>query len=309
MAAIMPIVNFKEIPQANTSSGEQDTFELFARDFLEEYGFEILQGPGRGADGGRDMILQEKRVGTGGETKLRWLVSCKHYVHCGKSIGVDNEANISDRLAAAKAHGVVCFYSTIASSSLITRLDEIKHQYEHIVFDREKIEGTLLRTMKGIKLFSRYFPESYRQWSVANPKKPQLYFENAQLLCEHCGKDLLKPENIDMSMLVMWEDSNIKIIDKVYCCCKGRCDDALKEKHTKEHCFDFWDELRDYSNPTQYILSVTTQLIRINEGQIFTEKALSQLKKFLIVMFHQVSRELTPKEEEDLKIQLNCGTV
>lgn len=29
--AIMPIIDFKEIPQANTGNGDQDTFELFAR--------------------------------------------------------------------------------------------------------------------------------------------------------------------------------------------------------------------------------------------------------------------------------------
>jgi hypothetical protein len=31
----MPQLDFKEIPQANLASGEQDTFELFAREFLE----------------------------------------------------------------------------------------------------------------------------------------------------------------------------------------------------------------------------------------------------------------------------------
>lgn len=28
------VLDFKEIPQANIASGEQDTFELFARDFI-----------------------------------------------------------------------------------------------------------------------------------------------------------------------------------------------------------------------------------------------------------------------------------
>jgi hypothetical protein len=34
----MTIINFKEIPQANTGSGDQDAFKLFARDFLKYLG-------------------------------------------------------------------------------------------------------------------------------------------------------------------------------------------------------------------------------------------------------------------------------
>lgn len=36
------ILNFKEIPQANQGDGLQNTFELFARDFLEILGYELF---------------------------------------------------------------------------------------------------------------------------------------------------------------------------------------------------------------------------------------------------------------------------
>ena len=71
----MPQLDFKEIPQANLSNGEQDTFEMFAREFLELLGYEILSGPDRGSDLGRDLIVQEIRTGVGGETHIKWLVS------------------------------------------------------------------------------------------------------------------------------------------------------------------------------------------------------------------------------------------
>ena len=45
------ILDFKEIPEANRGTGLQDTFELFARDFLAFMGFRIVQDPDRGADG------------------------------------------------------------------------------------------------------------------------------------------------------------------------------------------------------------------------------------------------------------------
>ncbi len=74
----MPRLDFKEIPQANLASGEQDTFELFARDFLETLGYEIISEPNRGADSGKDLIVLETRIGIGGKSFVKWLVSCKH---------------------------------------------------------------------------------------------------------------------------------------------------------------------------------------------------------------------------------------
>lgn len=37
----MPIIDFTEIPLANSGDSKQDTFELFAREFLAALGFEI----------------------------------------------------------------------------------------------------------------------------------------------------------------------------------------------------------------------------------------------------------------------------
>ena len=53
----MPCIDFREIPEAHVASGNQDSFELFARDFLTEIlNFKILSEPSRGADGGKDIL-------------------------------------------------------------------------------------------------------------------------------------------------------------------------------------------------------------------------------------------------------------
>lgn len=82
----MPVLDFKEIPEAHKATGLQDTFELFSRDFLAFLGYKIISDPDRGADGGVDIIAEEKRTGVGGETIIRWLVSCKHKAHSGNSV-------------------------------------------------------------------------------------------------------------------------------------------------------------------------------------------------------------------------------
>ena len=64
----MAALDFKEIAQANLGSGEQDSFELFSRDFLAFLGYKVLLNPSRGADSGKDVVVEEKRSGVGGDT-------------------------------------------------------------------------------------------------------------------------------------------------------------------------------------------------------------------------------------------------
>ena len=92
------ILDFKEIPPANGSDGDQDKFELFAREYIEAIGLEIVSGPDRGQDGGRDILAIETRQGKLSESKTRWLISCKHRAHSGKSVSTSDEQNITDRL-------------------------------------------------------------------------------------------------------------------------------------------------------------------------------------------------------------------
>jgi hypothetical protein len=61
----MPALKFSEIVTP-TASPERDRFELFARDTLELLGVKVVEGLDRGADGGRDLILEERRTGVAG---------------------------------------------------------------------------------------------------------------------------------------------------------------------------------------------------------------------------------------------------
>jgi hypothetical protein len=159
----MPVIDFKEMPQAKASvdeKGKQDKFELFARDFIEFIGYRIVENPDRGADGGRDIIAEETRSGVGGETTIRWLVSCKHTVHSGTSVNPKAEQNIQDRVASNNCKGFIGFYSMLPSAGLARILDGLKSTLEVQVFDSERIEKSLLGSSEGITLARRYFPRS-----------------------------------------------------------------------------------------------------------------------------------------------------
>ena len=164
----MSILNFEEIPQANHANGKQDEFELFARDFFAYLGYQIIAEPDRGQDGGKDILIQEIRKGIAGETKLLWLVSCKHFAHSksGKSVGVDDEINISDRVRAFKCHGFIGFYSTVVSSGLNARLADLVDEFQ--IYHRGNIEEALLRDQEGMTIARRYFPKSMGIWDKSN---------------------------------------------------------------------------------------------------------------------------------------------
>jgi hypothetical protein len=167
----MPLIDFKEIPRSNIADGDQDTFEMFARDFLELTGYRILSGPDRGADQGRDLIAEETRIGVGGKTTVRWLVSCKHTAHSGRAVGVNDELNILDRVRAHSCQGFIGFYSTVASAGLTQRLEALQREiqgFEFIIFYREQIEKALLYGGPFNQIFKRYFPISFNNYQESD---------------------------------------------------------------------------------------------------------------------------------------------
>jgi hypothetical protein len=143
-----------------TAGKDRDQFELFAREFLSMKGFVILTSPDRGPDFGRDLIVEEIRTGVAGETKVKWLVSCKHNAHSGVSVLPSVETDIRDRIETHNCSGFIGFYSSVPSSGLAAKLVALQSTYPVIIFDQEKIEAILLASKDGIILARRFMPIS-----------------------------------------------------------------------------------------------------------------------------------------------------
>lgn len=164
----MGALNFKEIPEAH-SGPERDQFELFARELLLLEGFRIIEHPDRGADGGRDLIVEEDRMGPGGANVIRWLVSCKHKAHSGRSVGPADEFNIRDRLGTHRCNGFITFYSTLPSSGVAGTCSKLRPEFEYLQFDCEVIERKLLADNPRARvLAARYMPKSFNKWLQAS---------------------------------------------------------------------------------------------------------------------------------------------
>jgi hypothetical protein len=292
----MPILDFKEISPA-TGGAARDQFELFTREFLDLVGFKIVIDPDRGADAGRDLIVEEIRAGIVGETRVRWLISCKHKAHSGGSVTPDDEQDIHDRVRTHKCSGFLAFYSTVPSSGLATKLNAPDLPFEVQIFDQEKIERHLL-TPSGIGLAKRFFPASLARWNKEHPGAAKIFGEEPQLSCSYCNKNLLLPK--PHGIIVVWSTLSTtekpRTTEHVYWCCKGLCDRALNERYRRHGIIDGWEDIPDLMAPIAYIRWAIVIINHLQRGDRFTDDAIESVKDFLLNLFPFVAREMTEIE-------------
>lgn len=304
----MPVIDFKEIVIA-TSGAERDQFELFAREFLDWLGFKIVIGPDRGPDAGRDLVVEEIRTGIAGETRLKWLVSCKHKAHSGASVTPEDEADIHDRVRTHGCQGFLAFYSTIPSSGLATKLNAQGLPFEVQIYDPEKIEKHLLSTPTGVQLAQRFFPKSIARWKAEHPSPAKIFAEKPELSCVYCGKSLLTPE--PRGIVVVWttlhrnSERNRTHTEHVYWCCKAACDKALQRQYWRKGLVDGWEDIPDLIIPLVYIRWVMAMLNELHGGMTYSKEALANSKhlllNLLLNLFPLVSRHMTDDDKERVR--------
>ncbi|WP_020162044.1 restriction endonuclease [Cycloclasticus pugetii] len=303
----MAILDFKEIAEAHKATGLQDTFELFTRDFLSFMGYKVITDPDRGADGGVDLIVEERRTGVGGETNIKWLVSCKHKAFSGKSVSPIDDANIRDRVESNGCQGFIGFYSTLASTGLSTNLEGMKDKLEYQVFDKEKIEGQLLHSAKGLEIAERYFPVSLSEWRTENPQPAKIFVEKPSLKCKVCEKELLEQD--DNGVITLWQrkrkdyEKEKEHFEYVFWTCRGRCDSVLAQaiRAKTNQLIDGWEDISDVMMPTIFIKWVMSIMNEQRSGVVYSDEAYESLKEFMLQVFPYVSRHLTAKETEHVK--------
>jgi len=286
----MSIIDFSEIPIKNSKKDLSDEFELFARDYLEMKGFTIINGPDRGPDLGRDLIVEEQLDGIIGNVKRRWLVSCKHFAHRGKAVGKSDEIDINDRVKSNNCDGFLGFYSTLPSSPLVKKLEGLK-KVNFVIFDKEKISNDLCRSSDETNLFRRYFPKSYDKYNTQNPTPSNIFEKEFKLKCDNCGQDL---HEIGNGVLAFGKKDDM--IEDIYVACKGKCDRILQSKFSQRGLHDLWDELGNLKAPLGFLRWLLKTENHLLEMYSLDTKAREKLNYILISSFQQVSRDHTNDE-------------
>jgi len=293
------MIDFTEIPE------DGETWELFARDFLQELGFFIESSPDRGPDGGKDLIVTEELKGTLGNYKFRWLVSCKHFAHSRKSVQEKDELNIVERLESFKADGFIGFYSTIPSSGLNDRLNELKEKSrikDYRVFDQSLIENHLIRVGFS-QILMRYLPLSYK---AINPLHVVVE-KYMPLECAACGKDLLESLYYEsykglIGFVTRPSEPGVSVIrvEDIYWACKGACDKQMQAKYAhKGLSACFWNDVSDLIVPALFLNWIFGLMRHIREGHwTYSDTAFEKLVDFSIGISQKVLREMSAKDRE-----------
>jgi hypothetical protein len=300
------MIDFTEIPHNNN-----DTWELFARDFLEELGFFIESPPDRGPDGGKDMLITEEVTGKLHRYRFRWLVSCKHFAHSRAAVNEnDHEKNILERVKGFRADGFIGFYSTLPSSGLNLRLKQLRDNSEikdYRIFDGRIIENHLV-TKGYSRLTFRYFPVSHKTIRPLH----NVIDEYVELKCDTCGRDLLEAlyEN-DCSAVVAHvakHDIDRCHILETYFACKGKCDEQLQSDCYKKYGeVTNWEDLSDIASPNQYLQRILSTIIQLAQGRYsYSQIALDKEKQLIIALAQKVFREVSETERARMRELLAC---
>lgn len=172
------VLDFRELRQ----DGEE--LELLTRETALALDYEA-RWAGRGADGGRDLLVIERGHALFGAKRRIWLASCKHTAHAGSGSGrsvsgedVGSDGGIVDAVSQHEADGYLLVCSTQPSSSLVTRLEAIErtkgvpvHVWDGVQLER------MLTTPRAWSVAQRFFPVSAKAsgWEVFATASPNRF--------------------------------------------------------------------------------------------------------------------------------------
>jgi hypothetical protein len=141
-------------------SGED--FELFITSMLRALSWEILIPPGRGPDGGVDILVRSPRD-PNTDVSTVFIIQCKHLASSGRAVGMEHLSgpSLSDLLRARGAQGYILATSTIASQAVQNHFVQLNSAdgRPYLLWDRTMLEGKLA-SLKEPKIVNQYFPKS-----------------------------------------------------------------------------------------------------------------------------------------------------
>ena len=162
MLANQPLIDFKELNRSVAGEDlERLTFFLAERMHLHP------EWTGRGADGGKDLVLTQHFTDPL-KASLRWLVSCKDHARSGKAVVEVELPNPFDlKMRQHNAHGFLLVTTTTAAKTTKEVLDSLAEQKSFFtdVWDAARLRKLLLKP-ENDDLLKQFLPESHARLRV-----------------------------------------------------------------------------------------------------------------------------------------------
>ncbi len=200
-----PILRYANLPESVMNVYDSfymgmspDEWEWFAADFLNDIGFDLLSPPSRGPDGGSDLIVSKEGV--------RYLVSCKHFLQSGKTVGRSDEESILERMMQHSVTGFIGFYSTFLSTGLQARINALKTEDRPILIYENSTISDHLPHLHAYVLQKYGLPNGVR-YCLNVPVE-----EYSPLPCMRCSKDILQDGSISSSMALVSLDTEESLL-------------------------------------------------------------------------------------------------
>jgi hypothetical protein len=117
--------------------------------------------------------------------------------------------------------------------------------------------------------------------------------ETTDLNCHICGKDLLDPPNGHLVIKNELKNDKRVILDILWVC--SNCDWGLFKQWG-------WKDISDLFIPECLVSFILGILAGLHGGyESFSDKAMENLMKFLLIIFPHISKELTVEQKRELK--------
>lgn len=254
------IIDFEDI-QSHTK------FEQFAADLLGCLGYEIVNRPGEGADGGKDLIVADVFEGTHGRQRVKYLVSCKYKL--SGAVNISDEIDFESRVRSHHCDAFMGFYSNHVTQGLRDKVEGI-NSYERnsglfsiVLIEDADIRKHLLELPEGLRLIQQWFPRSHAAY-VRTVAESYVYRTRPEMICTVCGADLLQ----DFSGFVFYEATHgpaaVRTLDPEKDArhrphildIRSYCSEHVPEKPFRKNASMLF-QLHDLIEPKQYIKRVS----------------------------------------------------
>jgi hypothetical protein len=231
-------------------------------------------------------------------------VSCKHFAVSNKSVGPEQESNITDRLKQHGADGFIGFYSTVPSGGLVERLQRLTASGDidaYEIFDRKKIEAHFVDTGLS-KLALRYFPASYQRM-----RPIQKFFGSYHdMRCDVCDTDVLArsvSEPFQAMLVWAYPRDNLKRLESLHVVCKGDCDEALERSLRARGFLTRWDDIGDLVNPIYFLKDMLAYMDALHTREAeYSASVHRRMKDIYIRLAQRTLREITKEDEERFRM-------
>lgn len=141
---------------------------------------------------------------------------------------------------------------------------------------------------------------------IAQMKPADIFPDQKDLYCEHCGKNLMNGDEEGIFVLCHDKDldhNNEPIIFKdLYVCCKGKCDIKMRNKYETMGLYgQDWESLDDICIPSVWITNLMSYLNAIYQTNNLNNAAFEKLKDIFLKTFPYVARNLSDEEKGRVK--------